>query len=98
MRTAKSEYEEIKEIRENLDSLRSNVVALTRHLQDNGVKKAKAVGDGMQEKTLDAADALIAEGEREMHMLEEQVTSNPAKSMLFAFGIGVLASALLGRR
>jgi ElaB/YqjD/DUF883 family membrane-anchored ribosome-binding protein len=98
MRSARSDYEEIKEIKENLDALKSNVVALTRHLQENGVKKAQAVSDDLQERTLDAADAFIAEGEREIEMLQDQVKSNPAKSMLLAFGVGVLASVLLGRR
>jgi ElaB/YqjD/DUF883 family membrane-anchored ribosome-binding protein len=98
MPSTRSEYDEIQEIKENLDALKSNVVALSRHLQENGVKKVKAVGDGLQEKTLDAADALVAEGGREIHDLEEHVKSNPGKSMLFAFGVGVLTSALLGRR
>ena len=97
-RASKNDYREIKDIRSDLDSLRANLVALTNHLQADGIDRAKSFTSDLQDTALDATDRIIAEGNREVQELGKQVKSNPGKSMLFAFGAGLLANALLSRR
>jgi ElaB/YqjD/DUF883 family membrane-anchored ribosome-binding protein len=97
-RASKSEYREIKDIRSDLDSLRENLVALTNHIQSDGMDRAKAFTSDLQDTAFDATGRILAEGTREVHELEKQVKGNPGKSMLFAFGAGLLANALLSRR
>jgi len=98
MTKVKTEYEEIKEIKDDLDSLKSNVVALTMHLQENGIQKARDLSDGIQDTAFSTANRIIAEGEREIHAFEKQVKTNPGTSLLLAFGAGILVNALLSRR
>jgi ElaB/YqjD/DUF883 family membrane-anchored ribosome-binding protein len=97
-RPSRSEYREIRDIKSDLDSLKANIVALTNHLQSDGIDKARALTSDLQDTALDMTGKVVAEGNREVHELEKQVKNNPGKSMLFAFGAGLLANALLSRR
>jgi hypothetical protein len=97
-RSSRSEYREMRDIRSDLDSLRANIVALTNHLQADGIDKARAFTSDLQDTAIDATGRVIAEGNREVNELGKQVKNNPGKSMLFAFGAGLLANALLTRR
>jgi hypothetical protein len=92
------EYNEIKEIRDNLDSLKSNVIALTRHLSKDSAEKAVGLTEELKKSTFKAAGKLVAKGEREMNHLEKHVKSNPGKSMLLAFATGMAASIFLNRK
>lgn len=91
---AAKDYEELEDIKQDLDSLRSNVVQLTRHLKHDGAAKAADV----KERLKDGMGELRAKSEERLHDLEEKVRENPRNSILLAFGAGVLANILLRRR
>lgn len=91
---AAKDYEELEDIKNDLDSLRSNVVQLTRHLKHDGAAKAADV----KERLKDGVDELRAKSEERLHELEDKVRENPRNSILLAFGAGILANILLRRR
>ncbi len=89
-----TEYDEIQHIKEDLSSLKTNVVTLTQHLTDEG--RVKLIDAKGQLKTL--AKVLQKDGARRYHDVEKKVQQNPAQAVLLAFAGGMLASALLKRR
>ncbi len=90
---ADKDYEEIDDIKSDLDSLRSNVVQLTRHLKHDGLETAANVKELLKE----SMEELRTKGEESLHRVEDKVRDNPRNSVLLAFGAGVLASLLLRR-
>jgi ElaB/YqjD/DUF883 family membrane-anchored ribosome-binding protein len=93
-KSPKSDYPEIDEIRQDLDSLKTNIVELTRHVQEQGVEQVHELGAAAQKKVAD----LKKTGNRELHKLEDQVKAHPGQSMALAFAAGLALSVLMGRR
>ena len=93
-RTPKSEFPEIEEIRNDLDSLKDNVVELTRHIQANGAEQINELGALAQKRVTEAKKA----GRRELHKVEAQVKAHPGQSMALAFAAGMALSLLMGRK
>ncbi len=91
---AAKDYEEVDDIKHDLESLRSNVVLLTRHLKHDGA----ATAENMKERLKESMSELRAKSEDRLHDLEDKVRENPRNSILLAFGAGVLANLLLRRR
>lgn len=91
---ADKEYEEIDDIKSDLDSLRNNVVKLTRNLKQDGLETAENVKEHLKE----SVHALREKGEESLKRVEDKVRDNPRNSVLLAFGAGILASILLRRR
>ena len=91
---ANKEYAEVEDIKHDLDSLRSNVVNLTRHLKHDGAEKASVVKD----RVMEGLDDLRAKGKDGLKTVEDKVRENPRNGILLAFGAGVLANFLLRRR
>lgn len=90
----KSSYPEIDEIREDLNSLRNNVVELTRHVKNDGTRQAQYVQGKAQENLEN-----LAQNSREKYgQFEQQIKSYPGQSVALAFASGFIASLLLGRR
>lgn len=89
-----NEYNEIDDIKSDLQSLKSNVVALTQHLKANGVDHLTDI-EGRAAKT---AKKLKVEGARRYKEVEEHVRENPGQALVVAFAGGVLASLLLSAR
>lgn len=84
----------IDEIREDLDSLKSNIVELTRHVKaETGVRT-----DVIKKGVLSQVASLRNSGVARYEMLEGQVKAKPAQALAIAFASGVIASYLLGRR
>lgn len=88
------EYDEIEHIREDIKSLKSNVVALTQHMKENGSDQV-AVLEARARKT---ARNLSKSGKQKYEKVENHVRENPAQSVMMAFCGGVLASYLLKSR
>ncbi len=89
-----TEYNEIDDIKNDLQSLKSNVVALTQHLTANGADHLVEF-EGKAAKT---AAKLKAEGARRYKEVENQVREKPGQALMIAFAGGLLASLLLSRR
>ena len=93
MATKNTSYKEIKDIRDDLDSLKNNVIELTRHLQKDG----EAQTHEMKEKALSRLADLRKTSEKQIKDVEKQVKAKPAQSLAIAFATGLLASFLLKR-
>ena len=78
---------EIESLKKDIDSLKTNVVALTRTLADEVANEATHSVEAIKERSNDA-----------MKTVEESVSSNPGRSVLLAFLGGIAATALLNRR
>lgn len=86
----RNEYDhnnELEHIREDIDSLKNNVVALTK---------------SVQHEVADAAATRLAHiksrGEETVKVLEKDIKNRPIQSILTAFGAGIILSMLMRRR
>lgn len=82
-----SAYPEIREIGNDIQSLKSNVGDLASHIKNDGLSDVSKIATEKY-KNIKAYGA----------KLEEQVKERPAQSMAIAFAGGLLASLLLSRR
>jgi ElaB/YqjD/DUF883 family membrane-anchored ribosome-binding protein len=94
MPKSKSTYPEIAEIREDLDSLKDNVIELTKHLKQDGMDQAEAVGTVAKKRL----NGLKTQSRKELKKVEDQVKKKPAQSLAIAFASGLVASLLLRGR
>lgn len=95
MPKSKTNYTEIDDIREDLDSLRSNVVELTKHIKKDGSTHTKELQHLAQTRWEDFKES----GQRQYKTLERQVKAKPAQALAIAFATGMFASLLMsGRR
>lgn len=94
MPKSKETYTEIDDIREDLNSLKNNVIALTNHIKKDGAAQTEDF------KGYAAAQLhqMKANGELQMKHLEKNVKAHPGRSLMIAFASGLVASMLLGRR
>lgn len=76
-------YPEIKEMGEDLKSLKNHAVDLGTHIKEDGQQQIEAAKESAMTR---------------VHKVEQQVKANPMASVAIAFGAGVLASVILGRR
>lgn len=84
------EYTEISEIREDLNSLKSNIIALSKHVKADGRERVSELGDAVKK----GMDTLRERGSSSFAVLEDTIRENPRRSLLVAFGIGVLANLI----
>ena len=94
MSKSKKTYPEIDDIREDLDSLRSNVVELTKHVKKDGKQQTKEMAKTISSRL----SKLQKKGEEQYHRLENGVKENPGQAVAIAVAAGFLTSMLLKRR
>lgn len=94
MTKAKNAYPEIEDLREDLDSLKSNVVELTRHIKKDGRKQTRE----LQHVINEGFDHLRERGEVYIHDAEKMVKQKPVQSLAIAFAAGMIGNILLSRR
>ncbi|MCS5597752.1 MAG: hypothetical protein NZ828_10905 [Alphaproteobacteria bacterium] len=94
MPKAKNPYPEIDDIREDLDSLKSNVVELTKHIKSDGHQQTEELKNAALSRLI----TLKSSGEKRVKDLEAHVKQKPAKSVAIAFAAGLATSLLLNRR
>lgn len=92
--TRETGYPELDNIREDLESLKTNVVELTRHVQENGYEKTVELSNMALKQIAD----LKKRGQREYTKVERSIKAKPGQSLAIAFAVGIAASYLLGRR
>jgi hypothetical protein len=78
---------EIQEIKEDLRSLKSNVITLANDIKHGGSVVAR-----------DGLGHLRAAGQSEFQRIEDHVREKPGQSMVLAFCAGLAFSVLLGSR
>lgn len=94
MQKMRSEFPEIEEIKQDIDSLKSNVVELTKHVKSEGRTQAGRISEIAAERLLD----LKKSAQLEYLKAEKAVKAKPGQSLAIAFGAGLLASFLLRGR
>lgn len=77
---------EIREIREDLRSLKTNVITLAHDIKQGGGVVAR-----------DGIDHLRAAGRNEFQRVEDHVREKPGQSIVLAFCAGLAFSVLMGR-
>lgn len=84
---------EFDEIRKDLETLKTNVGALGKHLKYEGKEKAAeardAVGKGI--------DAVSDKSDKSLEMLDSSVKDNPRRALAVAFAAGVILNFLMRR-
>lgn len=92
--STKTEYTEINDIKDDIESLKNNVIQLTHQLKESGIQQTKAF-----KKTASVQFSELKDnGQKQMEKVESHVREKPAQSIAAAFAVGVIASLLLGRR
>lgn len=94
MPKSKKPYTEIDHIREDLDSLKHNVIELTRHVTKDGNEQAAQLRDNLKGQI----DQMQKNGLKRYKKVEAHVKQKPGQSLAMAFGAGLIASMLLSRR
>jgi|MDTB01.1.fsa_nt_gb ElaB/YqjD/DUF883 family membrane-anchored ribosome-binding protein len=87
-------YPEIDDIRGDIESLKSNVVELTKHIKQDGKTHGAELKGAMAEQLINAK----AYSHKKYDDLEGKVKKHPAQSIAAAFAAGCLINMLLKRR
>jgi ElaB/YqjD/DUF883 family membrane-anchored ribosome-binding protein len=97
--------EDFEAIRKDLDTLRTDVAALSRHLKGLGegkLEQLRAVGgdkiDVLRAELEQTVDQLRRHGQESVASVERTIQDKPLMSLLAAFGAGMLIARLLERR
>lgn len=89
---------DLQDIRKDLDSLKTDIVALSQSLQADGQHHARAIS----KQALSRIEERIAEmeniGAEQFHRVEDHIREKPGQSMALAFAAGVALSYLTGWR
>ncbi len=90
----KAQYPEIEDIRDDLNSLRSNVVELTKHIKEDKLVQTQELNTRFKDRWT----KFQASGQEQYKNVEKRVKEKPAQSMAVAFAAGLAASIILRRR
>lgn len=88
-----SSYPEVDDIRQDLNSLKENVFALTKHMKSDGSAKTAV----LKSVAKDNIEELQNYGQTQLKNVEKKVKTKPMQSIAIAFAGGLLASFLLRR-
>ncbi len=94
MQKTRSEFPEIEEIKQDIDSLKNNVVELTKHVQSEGRSQANKISELAADRITD----LKKSAQLEYLKAEKAVKAKPGQSLAIAFGAGLLAAFLFRGR
>lgn len=94
MTKQKQNFKEIDDIRDDLESLRNNVVELTKHVRRDGSEQVNNIRTMAEERLAEASEL----GRQRYQTLRLRVQDKPEQSLALAFAGGLLASYLMARR
>ncbi|MBI1301924.1 MAG: hypothetical protein GC137_09750 [Alphaproteobacteria bacterium] len=94
MPKTKATYSEIDDIIEDLNSLKSNVVELTKHVK----KDSRYQTEELRNVMFDRWEEFQSSSKQRYKDIEKRVKAKPGQSMAIAFAAGLAASVLLRRR
>ena len=86
-------YDELGDIRNDIESLKSSVLSLSEQLQRDGKEKAGQLKDAVN----DGIDAILASSDKGITAVEAQVKENPRRSIAVAFAAGFIFNLLMRR-
>lgn len=93
-KTTKTHYSEIDDIRGDIDSLKSNIIELTKHLKKDGQAQSRIMKKRASERLSEISEA----GSAQYKNFETQVKDKPAQSVALAFVAGAALNYLLSNR
>jgi len=85
-RTRKGAAGDVSHLRDDIDTLRHDIVSLSR-----------TIGEEVSDTAHKNYDRMKSRGKRAVSKMEKTVRSNPSQSVLAAFGAGLVLSALMKR-
>ncbi len=88
------DYPEIDNIREDLDSLKSNTVDLARHVRDDAAVQTSEI----RKSATDRLEKLLGLGKANIAKLEDHAREKPMQTLAIAFVAGMAASIFMNRR
>jgi ElaB/YqjD/DUF883 family membrane-anchored ribosome-binding protein len=83
-----------KELLLEAQNIKENVVGLARNIRDTSTDRVHVAADYVRDRVED----LKGSGADALDKIETRIKAKPAQSIAIAFGAGLLASFLLGRR
>jgi ElaB/YqjD/DUF883 family membrane-anchored ribosome-binding protein len=89
-----SSYPEIEGIKGDIESLKSNVFELTKHIKEEG----KMHGAEIKNSVAEQIEQAKVFGHKKYDDLEDKVKQHPAQSVAAAFAAGYLINMLMKRR
>jgi ElaB/YqjD/DUF883 family membrane-anchored ribosome-binding protein len=89
-----ADYPEVGDIRKDVEALKEDVVALTRHVKDEGVDQVRKAQKLAQKKWARMQDI----GRAELERTREVVKEHPVQGLAVAFCAGIVLAAIMGRR
>ena len=81
-----------------MNSLRNNVVELTRHLRQNGSAETQRISEIAKDQIGQQFGQMRKTGRAQMKRVEQRIKMKPLQSLGYAFAGGLLLSILLRRR
>lgn len=84
-------FDEFEEIRKDLESLKSNVTALGKHLKSEGREKAVEARELLDR----GIDSLLDKGDKSLVALDDTVKDNPRRALAIAFAAGIVLNFLM---
>jgi|TARA_R110002126_G_scaffold279836_1_gene426900 ElaB/YqjD/DUF883 family membrane-anchored ribosome-binding protein len=91
---SESSYPEIEGIKGDIESLKSNVFELTKHIKEEGKIHSAEIKSSVAEQLVNAK----LYGHKKYDDLEGKVKKHPAQSVAAAFAAGYLINMLMKRR
>ncbi len=92
--TTATKYPEVKNIKQDLTSLKQHASELTEHVKEDGAKQAEEIKEYAAERFSEFKDST----QKQIEAVEGYVQKKPVQAVAIAFGAGLIASLLLGRR
>lgn len=94
MPKTKEPYLEIDNIKDDIDSLKTNIIELTKHIKVDADQETKE----LKKVAANQIEGLRETGREKYVRLEKKVNEKPGQSIAIAFAAGIFTSMLVGRR
>ena len=90
----KKKYSEVDNIKQDIDSLKSDTIELAKHIKEDGAAKTAEI----KEMATERVQTMTEQGKERLKDVESKVKKKPLQSLAIAFAAGLAFSVLMGRR
>ncbi|NCO04277.1 MAG: hypothetical protein GW903_08815 [Alphaproteobacteria bacterium] len=89
-----AKHSDVDDIKEDINSLKSNTIELARHVKEAGSHKTEDITEAASKRF----KALTTQGKEQLKNMESKIKAKPLQSIAVAFIAGLVFDALLKRR
>lgn len=90
----KKKYSEVDNIKQDIDSLKSDTIELAKHIKEDSAAKTAEI----KEMATERVQTMAEQGKERLKDVESKVKKKPLQSLAIAFAAGLAFSVLMGRR